>query len=635
MAKDLTASLMFDRSNSFSFTVPPRMPITWIPDCRVKRCFKCKELFTWRMRKHHCRSCGRIFCYACSSYHFYTDVGSKSNKQRMCGFCAEKARLSSENESLIITLTLIPVNMRDLWLLRLLDKKWNFSVNHIFSYHRGLQYKITGQKYSIIEKRFLWTHFSEFFQHATLQTHAIISNKNTHNWLRRLHEPNFSKKISCRRLLCSKNCAPVMSMSDIVRLGLTDCLYAIPIQNWVIISWAHVQPTVHVRMMSWWVYFCIKWPRLFKSGLVPIANRNLKIAYALWFECEIQKNVENFTLLQGVQAVIGNECIQTEIFKSNRLCELLRSLGKSPSEARVSKFLSTYGPTRLPWNPNMIITNIHSFKCLTSASKPVICTCNLQKKTIKILIKNENVSSDKLAMDIAYWIATLTKNIIMPIYNVFPLDKHSGCVEMIPNATTLYEIREKASLLNFIMSNCPDVSSKVLRERMVSSSAGACLLAFAMGLGDRHLENIMITKKGYLAHVDFGYILGDDPKVFTPMRITEDMVDALGGKQSDTFQKFVHRTQSGYETMRIYSDFWYQMLVSQFYIYNDTSKPPKRVKEHILDRFVPGEWASEASLQIQTVVQQASEPSWIQKLSDLTHAASNQLGDFIKYQKGF
>lgn len=634
---DLTASVMFDRKRSFAFTVPPRIPITWIPDCRVTRCFKCKSLFGWTVRKHHCRACGRIFCYACSSYMTKppTYGDGKSTSERMCGSCAEKARLATTNESLIITLTLVPVTMSELWLLRLLDKKWNFAVNHIFSYHRGLQYKITGQAYCIIEKQFLWTHFREFVHHTALQIHAIVSNNTEPDWIQKLNCPAFINKISCRMLLCSKTCSPVLSMSDIIRLGLTNCLRAQAIQTWVIVSWAHIMPTVHVRMMAWWIYFSIKWPRLFRDGLIHIANNHLKIAYAFWFECEIQKNVENFSLLQEFQNMVGNNAIKTELFKSNKLIELLRSLGKSPNESRVRSFFLTYGPTRLPWNANLIVSDIYGFKRLSSASKPVVCTCRLRKKEMHLLIKNEDVRTDRLAMDIAYWIATLTKNIIMPIYQVFPFDQHSGCVEMIPNATTLYQIREKSSLLNFIMSNCPDIPSKVIRERLVSSSAGGCLLAFAMGLGDRHLENIMITKNGYLAHVDFGYILGDDPKVFTPMRITEDMVDALGGQKSPTFQKFVDRVRTGYEIMRLHSDFWYQLLVSHFYIYKDNNKSPQRVKEHILDRFVPGEWTSEASLQIQTVVQKAAEPSWIQKFADLTHAASNQLGEFVQKQKGF
>jgi phosphatidylinositol 3-kinase len=157
-----------------------------------------------------------------------------------------------------------------------------------------------------------------------------------------------------------------------------------------------------------------------------------------------------------------------------------------------------------------------------------------------------------------------------------------------------------------------------------------------MGLGDRHLENILVTQHGYLVHVDFGYVLGDDPKhVATPMRITEDMVDALGGKNSRTFELFVQRTQEGYELMRLHADLWYHLLCTPFYVFNDTEKKPKRIKDHILDRFVPGEWSSEASLHIQTVVQQASETSYLQNLLDMSHTASNQLSDIFRMRNFF
>jgi hypothetical protein len=115
------------------------------------------------------------------------------------------------------------------------------------------------------------------------------------------------------------------------------------------------------------------------------------------------------------------------------------------------------------------------------------------------------------------------------------------------------------------------------------------------------------------------------------MRITEDMVDAMGGRNSKTFESFVRRTQKGYESMRLYCSFWYLLLVSEFYIVGDHSRDWKRIRDHILNRFVPGEWSEEASLQIQTVVRKASETSWLQRLADFTHLASNQMDDIFKF----
>uniref|UniRef100_K3YNT1 PI3K/PI4K catalytic domain-containing protein n=1 Tax=Setaria italica TaxID=4555 RepID=K3YNT1_SETIT len=60
-----------------------------------------------------------------------------------------------------------------------------------------------------------------------------------------------------------------------------------------------------------------------------------------------------------------------------------------------------------------------------------------------------------------------------------------------------------------------------------------------MGIGDRHLDNILLTDDGRLFHIDFAFILGRDPKPFPPpMKLCKEMVEAMGGAESQYYLRF-------------------------------------------------------------------------------------------------
>ena len=54
-----------DISSEYSFHLAPRKISQWIKDDSVNNCYSCNTPFTLFKRKHHCRSCGRIFCFYC------------------------------------------------------------------------------------------------------------------------------------------------------------------------------------------------------------------------------------------------------------------------------------------------------------------------------------------------------------------------------------------------------------------------------------------------------------------------------------------------------------------------------------------------------------------------------------------
>jgi phosphatidylinositol 3-kinase len=54
---------------------------------------------------------------------------------------------------------------------------------------------------------------------------------------------------------------------------------------------------------------------------------------------------------------------------------------------------------------------------------------------------------------------------------------------------------------------------------------------YLLGVGDRHLDNLLLRDSGQLFHIDFGFIMGRDPKPLPQaMRVSKDMMDMLKGE---------------------------------------------------------------------------------------------------------
>ena len=73
------------------------------------------------------------------------------------------------------------------------------------------------------------------------------------------------------------------------------------------------------------------------------------------------------------------------------------------------------------------------------------------------------------------------------------------------------------------------------------------LLCFAMFC----LAQVMVATNGVYFHIDFGFIFGKDPKPMpAPMRLTKEMVQCMGGKDSVGFAAFQRYCCQGYNILR-------------------------------------------------------------------------------------
>lgn len=100
----------------------------------------------------------------------------------------------------------------------------------------------------------------------------------------------------------------------------------------------------------------------------------------------------------------------------------------------------------------------------------------------------------------------------------------------------------------------PEAPYFVCRDVMdtyVKSCAGYCVITYLLGVGDRHLDNLLLhNQTGSFFHCDYAFLFGNDPKKYLPMRVTEDMIYGMGGRESDNYAKFLSLTGCAFVTLR-------------------------------------------------------------------------------------
>lgn len=173
------------------------------------------------------------------------------------------------------------------------------------------------------------------------------------------------------------------------------------------------------------------------------------------------------------------------------------------------------------------------------------------------------------------------------------LTQTDGIMEFVPDSYAVSAIlSEYKTIQNFLKKFNPDprepyeISAKAM-DTFVKSTAASCVVTYILGIGDRHLDNIMVTKQGQLFHIDFGFIFGQDPKPLPPpFRFTREMADGMGGESSEMYAKFKGYCCQAYNWLRKSANLILNMLslmgdagIEDISVRSDLSKVLQKVEE--------------------------------------------------------
>jgi len=631
-----------------------------------------------RIRKHHvktCKTCGMISEEIITNNSCATPFFDCGNHSSPCKVCKTETRIRNSDNEPLCDKHFDP----NQHITKKSGKMWNQVVNYHLSNIFEMQYYLPNHVYSEYDVKNLWSNRKYFVGHSKWMVQFLRSiNFQSADGLKKIsevkrlmylhlngpksqgksqEESSKERKKMCWDLMCTRDCVQGFMPSDAIQL-LNDV--GVPELRKVVIECldkcSHEELLCYLQLLVH--YVPVENVRLDKAilgnYLIRKASEDLNIANELYWLLIINidssnggnknRNVRkssdiyqyfldewNKHVPDEIKDIVSSGAHLVNILEKEGNCHHRFSIVESYKEA-LGKLKNVIFPTN-PEDGHMHI-NLDEIDVKQSITRPVVIpgiSVDEKRKEKKILHKNEDVRKDRIMMDVIRLmnlILTKELNIDLNIvtYNVLATTARSGLIEMVGRSKTLYSIRKKGgSLLNYALENNENAVVMELRQKFVRSCASYCVITFLLGIGDRHLENIMMTEDGQLFHIDYGFVLGYEPKVLEVpmMRISSEMIYALGGDKSKYYEEFKVLCNQIYTTLRRHVNLFYSMLnllvELEPPVQNTVAFREQKLVEEIMKRFVPGEGTKEAKIQLDT------------RISNSTQSYRHAVVDFFHY----
>ena len=296
-------------------------------------------------------------------------------------------------------------------------------------------------------------------------------------------------------------------------------------------------------------------------------------------------------------------------------------------------------PFDIDWN----IVAVNNITTMKSYTAPIIVTFTIKNgsyiKQAKIIIKSDK---DLRKEEIVSCLIKILQHKLqqqaskkrietfepIPTYQILMISNDVGIIEFVEDSITLRSITlEGYTLQNYVTEHNKKEIIDVVKTRFLKSLGISSCISYILGLGDRHLDNIMITKKGQLFHIDYGYLM-DNPKTSIlgapNIKMTSGMMEFLNGQNSEYYKTFKEFTCNVYDLMRLYKNVitsYYKMLGDEnMIVWND-------FKEKLNTRYLDG--LNCTDIRVTLVKEIESSDTYSSTINDLCHHYKQKLSGFF------
>ncbi|KAK4453502.1 phosphatidylinositol 3-kinase catalytic subunit type 3 [Podospora aff. communis PSN243] len=308
------------------------------------------------------------------------------------------------------------------------------------------------------------------------------------------------------------------------------------------------------------------------------------------------------TLLRQAEWIAILSRISGEIKESNESIARRTDRVKTFLADPKNEMVTIDPPLPLPLDPSVEIIGVAPEETIVfkSSLHPIkVAFKTTSGRKYPVLFKTgDDLRQDQLVIQII----TLMDNLLqkenldlkLSPYKILATSTTAGLSQFVPSVTfqgIASKFRNNPALA-YLKQNSPDSHGplglrKETLDTFIKSCAGYCVITYILGVGDRHLDNLLLAPDGHFFHADFGYILGRDPKPFAPaMKLSKEMVDCMGGSNSEHYRQFKQFCFLAYSALRKNSN----LILNLFSLMVDANIPdiklePDKAVQKVKERF--------------------------------------------------